>query len=204
MKRFLLVLFLMVFAHNLYADEFLIGKMQCYKVLNYNPDNLYPEEIAISYNDITYTYILQRSMYATSYRFTFFPFEIEKLRNNLSKIKEWEIIAKENKTSVSKELPNSIITVDGRMKMYATNITRSFSLFSSVSIKLNDEEVTTVFVITGEGGKPKKLGEEIFIFDPLVFFAEDINKLSNLISPETLEQAKVKHQQEKKAAELFQ
>ena len=203
MKRFLTVLFLMIFAYNIYADEFLIGKMQCYKVLNNNPDNLCPEEIAISYNDITYTYTLQRSMYATSFRFIFFPIEIEKLRNSLLKIKDWEIIAKKNGTGVTKELPNSLIYVDGRMKIYEIDITRSFSLAPAVSIKLNGEEVSTVLVITGTGGKTKP-GEEIFMFEPLVFFSEGINELNNLISPETLDQAKAKHQQEKKTAELFQ
>lgn len=202
MKRFIIVFCLFVlFAATLYADEFIISEIQCYAD---NGVGINDEEINFKYDDESNVYYLQRSTFLDSYWFYIYPSDLEKLRANLAKAKEWSKIAKDNKVDVTKEIPNSTISIEATMKSsndwYHTrrNIPLKFFFVADM------EEQICMFII--KGGAQKSLKNEYIEieFEDLIFVEDQIDDFIDAISPETIEKAIAKHQQKKKSSELFQ
>lgn len=202
MKKVLLVLFLfIIFISGLYADEYVISTIQC---LMEEYGTISTEEINFKYDDEKNLYYLQWSKYAQSYWFYIYPSDLEQIRANLKKAKEWEKIAKDNKTNVTKEIPNSAISVKATMKSsndwYTTRRNIPLNFFFACDVR---ESFYTLII---RGGAEKSTQNEFIDieFNTLVFDSKQISDFSAAISHETVEQAKIKHQQGKKAADLFQ
>ena len=203
MKKVLLVLFLFIISiPGLYADEYVISKVQC---LMENFGRINTEEISFKYDDENDLYYLQRSTYTQIYVYIFKPSDLEQLRSNFLKANNWIKIAKDNKVSVSpKEMPNSAIPVKGAMKSgsnwYTTRLNIPLKFFFACDVN------ESFYTLTIKGGSEKSSQNEFIDieFDLLVFFNEQIDAFIDAISPENIERAKAKHQQEKKASELFQ
>lgn len=182
------------------ADEYVISNIECY-----SSEGFYDRELTFKYDDEEDVYYICRYTYSTAYWFTFTPTQLEKLREVLSKTQEWVKIASENRTSITKELPDSAISVRGIMKQgnnwYTTkwDIPLNFFFISQIS---ENSELLTLFI---RGNKEdSKQNQFIDIeFESVVFFDDGIEAFAKAISPETIEAAKEKHAQEKKSEDLF-
>lgn len=199
-KIFALVTVFILGLSTLFADEYVVSKIECIAA-----DGLYDRELTFKYDDSENVYYLCRSTYSAVYWFTLTPENLEKLRANLKKVQEWAKLAKENKSSISKELPDSSFSVEGTMKRgnnwYSTkwNIELNFFFISHIS----DEGEIISFMIRG-GEKSSKQNQYIDIeFESVVFLNTEIDALINAISSETIEAAKLKHCQEMKTADMF-
>ena len=197
-KNIFVFIIFMLFSFAIYADEYVISEIDGY--------NLKDEKVEINfkYDDGYNIYYLQRSTYSNVYWFHLIPIDLEQLKANLAKAKEWAKIAKENKTDVIKEIPNSKIGIKATMKSgnewYTTrkNLSLNF-VFASVE---NGSAYSVMLY-----GEEEKSTQNEFIgieFEPIYFAGKQIDDFIDAISPETIEKAKSKHQQEKKNAELFQ
>lgn len=201
MKRvlaFVAVLFMGLSA--IFADEYVISKVDCMAA-----DGLYDRELTFKYDDEDNVYYICRSTYSAVYWFTLTPAKLEKLRANLNKVQEWSKLAKENKASISKELPDSKISVEGTMKRgndwYSTrwNIDINFFFVSQVN-----EESEIISLLLRGGEEESRQNEFVDIeFESVVFLNNEIDSLINAISNETIEAAKSKHSQEKTTSDLF-
>lgn len=199
-KIFALVTVLVLGLSALFADEYVVSKIDCIAA-----DGFYDRELTFKYDDSDNIYYLCRSTYSAVYWFTLTPTKLEKLRANLNKVQEWANLAKENKSSISKELPDSIFSVEGTMKRgndwYSLrwNIDLNFFFISHIS----DEGEIISFMIRG-GEESSKQNQYIDIeFESVIFLNAEIDSLIKAISSETIEVAKLKHSQEKKTADMF-
>ena len=192
----------MFFVSAVYADEYVISKIDCYKKSYGNFDNA---EISFKFfDDEQNIYCLQWSTYSHTYWFPIMPEDLEKMRATLVKSKEWTRIAKENKTEVTKEIPGSTINVVGGMKSGNDFYTTRRPIPLTFIFAANAKEAYYVLFIKGDSAKAKE-NEFIDIeFDTIGLYDYQIDDFIDAISPETIEKAKSKHQQEKKNAELFQ
>lgn len=183
-----------------FADEYVVSKIDCMAA-----DGFYDRELTIKYDDSENVYYLCRSTYSAVYWFTLTPAKLEKLRANLNKVKEWEKLAKENKSSISKELPDSKISVEGTMKRgndwYTTrwNIDLNFFFVSQIT-----DEANVISLLLRGGEVESRQNQFVDIeFESLVFINTEIDSFIDAISTETIESAKTKHKQEKSAADMF-
>lgn len=183
-----------------FADEYLISTIECVE-----PDNFYDSELTLKYDDENDVYYIFRSTFSRSYWFTFTPEKLEQLRNNLKKAKEWSKLANSNKSSINKELPNSLITVEGTMKSgndwYTTrwDIPLNFFFISSFS-----DGVGAVTLLMRGGAQESKQNQFIDVeFESVVFINSEIDDFFKAISKETVEKEKENRKKQKKDAELF-
>ena len=200
MKRMICLFLVMLMGVVAFADEYVISKIKCLDTEFY-----YSREITFKYDDEDDVYYFYRSGYSLSYWFTLTPDEVEKLRNVLIKVKEWGKIAKENKATISKEIPDSVIEVEGTMKSgnswYVTRreIPLHFFFISSFS---DDAELTSLTIVGGE--VESKQNQFVGIeFEDVLFINTSIDDFIKAISKETVEEAKRKHANQKNASGLF-
>lgn len=195
--------FLMVFMLSLsatFADEYVVSKIECLSV-----DGFLDQEISFKYDDSENVYYLYRYTYSRSYWFTLTPEEVEKLRANLNKAKDWIKIAKENNSTIKKELPDSKISVEGSMSSgndwYETR--NDIDLDFIFVATLAEEPKITSLLIRGEA-EPSRQNQYIDVeFESVVFINEQIDAFIEGISEEAIEAAKEKHKKEKAEADLF-
>ena len=195
---FVILTFLMI--SSVFADEYVISKIECIEAEHY-----YDRELSFKYDDEDDVYYIYRSTYSKAYWFTLTPTKLEQLRKNIKKVQEWSKIAKENKSSISKEVPDSLIKVEGIMKSgndwYTTrwDIPLNFFFISSPS-----EGVEIVSFLMRGGEQESRQNEFIDIeFESVIFINNDIDKFAEAISVETIENAKKKHAEEKKQEDMF-
>lgn len=201
MKKILFVFsFLICGLSALFADEYVVSKIDCMAA-----DGFYDRELTFKYDDSENVYYLCRSTYSAVYWFTLTPAKLEKLRTNLNKVQEWSKLAKENKSSISKELPDSKISVEGTMKRgndwYTTrwNIDLNFFFISQVT---DEAEVMSLLLRGGEESSKQNQFVDIE-FESVAFINTQIDEFIKAISSESVEEAKKKHRQEKTAADMF-
>lgn len=198
MKRLFFVLFLLLFLSSyLYADNYMISTIRGY---DKNRDII---ELYFNYDDELNLYFLERRELFFTYWYQLYPDDIKQLRENLYKAKDWAKIAKENKTDISKAIPNSIsskgiMLYDSSWYTTERNITLRF-VFAS-----KENGTVSAIGLAGDGEKTKQNQFLNINFEIILFFTNQIDDFINAISPTTIEQAKAKHQQEKKTLELFQ
>lgn len=183
-----------------FADEYVISKIECVET-----QNLYDRELTLKYDDEDNVFYLFRSTYSRSYWFTLNPSKLEQLRQNLIKTQEWGKLAKDNKSSIKKEIPNSVIKVSGTMKSgndwYTTykDIPLKFFFVSSFS---DDFEIVSLMLVGDE--QESKQNQFIDIeFESVLFLNSEIDDFANAISKETVDNAIKKHTEEKQAADIF-
>lgn len=184
----------------IFADEYIISKLNCVE-----PENYYKRELLLKYDDEDDVYYLYKSTYSHSYWYTLTAADLDKFRTNVEKAKEWINIAKKNKVSVKKELPDSELSVEGAKKSgndwYFTRWDIDISFLFAAGFE-NDKEL---FILLLEGGESES-SENMFIdieFESVFFMNDQIYGLSNAISKETVEKAKLKHEEDKKTADMF-
>lgn len=83
-KIFALVTVFILGLSTLFADEYVVSKIECIAA-----DGLYDRELTFKYDDSENVYYLCRSTYSAVYWFTLTPENLEKLRANLKKVQEW-------------------------------------------------------------------------------------------------------------------
>ena len=192
----LLVLFAVI---NVFADEYVISKIKYYD------GDYYTRELSLKYSDKNDEYYLFRSTYSRSYWYTLTSDSLDKLRNNLAKTKEWEQLAKANKSTITKELPDSVIEVEGTMKsgsewyFTSSDIPLSFHFMSNIA---DDHESVALYLLGGEKGTTKNKYITIE-FESMLIVDSQIDDFINAISEETINEAKLKHEKEKNTADLF-
>ena len=200
MKRIIFGLLIFFVNISAFADEYVISKIECR-----DSEYFYNKSISFKYDDEENVYYLFRSDYSSSYLFTLTPEKLEQLRNNLSKTKEWVDLANANKTTISKELPDSEIKVEGTMKTgrnwYVTkkDIPLNFFFISSFS---EEAEFTSLTIVGGESESKQNKYIDIE-FENVVFINTAIDDFITAISKETVDKAKEKHANEKNASDLF-
>lgn len=183
-----------------FADEYLISTIECVE-----PDNFYDSELTLKYDDENDVYYIFRSTFSRSYWFTFTPEKLDQLRNILKKAEEWSKLANNHKSSISKELPDSLMKVEGTMKSgndwYTTRWDISLNFFF---ISLFSDDTGAVTLLMKGGSQESKQNQFIDIeFESVVFLNSEIDDFLNAISKETVEKAKINREKQKKAAELF-
>lgn len=203
MKKNLFIFFLFItFTFSLFADEYVISDIQCYKKAF---GNIEKEEISFKFfDDEDNSYSLQWSTYSRLYWFIFESDSLRQLRTNLLKAKEWINIAKENKTNITKEIPNSSISFLGAMRsdnnFYTAKRLIPIRFFFACDV---EKSYYTIFL----EGRTEKTMQNEFVdieFENIYFVNNQIDDFIDAISPEIIEKAKLRHQQEKKASDLFQ
>lgn len=199
-KLFLLISFIIFGLSTLSADEYVVTKFKCLAA-----DGLYEREIDLKYDDKENVYYLFSSSYSTAYWFILSPEKLEKLRSNLQKVQDWSKLAKENKSSISKELPDSKISIEGIMltnnDWYTTrwDIPLNFFFVSQIN-----EGAEIISLLIRGGAAESRQNEFIDIeFDSIIFINNQIDEFINAISSETIETGKNNHKEQKKAAEMF-
>ncbi len=201
MKRLLtLIAVLFMGLSAVFADEYVISKVDCIAA-----DGLYDRELTFKYDDELNVYYIFRSTYSAAYWFTLTPAKLEKFRENLNKVQEWSKLAKEKKASISKELPDSKISVEGAMKRgnnwYSTswNIDLNFFFISQIN---DGAEIISLLL---RGGEEESIQNEFvdIEFESVVFLNSEIDSLISAISNETIEEAKNKHAHEKITSDMF-
>ncbi len=201
MKRLLtLIAVLFMGLSAISADEYVISKIDCVAA-----DGFYDRELTFKYDDEENVYYICRSTYSSAYWFILTPAKLEKFRANLNKVQEWSKLAKENKASISKELPDSKISVYGIMKRgndwYSTrwNIDLNFFFISQIN---EESEIISLLL---RGGEEESIQNEFvdIEFESVAFFNYEIDSLISAISNETIEAAKTRHDQEKTISDMF-
>lgn len=199
MKRVLCLVFIFFVSIQAFCDEYVISKIKCYD------STFYSCELTFKYNDKEDEYYIFRSTYSRSYWFTLTPEKLNALRNNLTKVKEWEKVAKDNVVELSKELPDSVIEVEGTMKSGADWYYSRFDIplkFYFMS-HMTDEIKSVALAILG-GEKESTKNKYITIeFEDVTFIDSQIDDLIDAISEETVKEAILKHESEKNTADLF-
>lgn len=104
MYKKVIILAIALIGCKIYADEITLGKVDCIKIEN---GNAYDRECRLRYDGNYYLQI--NSSYTISW-IEIDQQQLESLRNMMLKFNEWKQIAKENKTDVNKEIPNSRIS----------------------------------------------------------------------------------------------
>lgn len=195
----LVTVFLMGFSAVI-ADEYVVSKIECISA-----DGFFARELTFKYDDSENVYYLYRSTYSGAYWFTLTPDKLEKLRANLNKVQEWSKLARESRSSIYKELPDSKISVDGIMKFgndwYSTrwNIDLNFFFVSQIT-----EESDVISLLLRGGAEESRQNQFIDIeFESVFFLNNEIDSFINAISEETVEGAKKQHAKEKSAADMF-
>ena len=183
-----------------FADEYVISTIKCVE-----PENFFEKELTLKYDDEHDLYYIFRSSFSRAYWFTLTPEKLNHLRNNLNKAKEWSKLATTNKSSINKELPNSLIAVEGTMRSgndwYTTrwDIPLNFFFISSFS-----DNAGAVTLLMRGGSQESKQNEFIDIeFESVVFINSEIDDFFKAISKETVEKEKENRKKQKKDAELF-
>ena len=199
-KLFSLILIALFMIDFVFADEYVISKIECVDAENYHD-----RQLSFKYDDEDDVYYIYRSTYSRSYWFTLTTDKLNQLRKNIKKIQDWSKLAKENRSSIGKEVPDSLIKVEGTMKSgndwYSTrwDIPLNFIFVSSFS----DKSEITSFMIRG-GEQESRQNEFIDIeFESVLFINDYIDKFAEAINEETVEKAKKKHADEKKQEDLF-
>ncbi len=175
------------------------------KIIKFNCSSFYDREVTFKYDDEENVYYIYRSTYSSAYWFILTPAKLEKLRANLNKVQEWSKLAKEKKASISKELPDSNISVEGIMNRgndwYSTrwNIDLNFFFVSQVN-----EESEFISLLLRGGEEESSQNEFVDIeFESVVFINNEIDSLISAISNKTIEAAKTRHTQEKTISDMF-
>lgn len=218
-KFFLLLLVLFCCSSTLSADQYvecvdqyLVSSFNCYA-----PD--WDGEYVIRTIDFQYSFVRdpyfgERDEYSFFYyrggrRYCFFftSDDVEKLRSNLQKVQEWSKLAKENKLSITKDLPlpDSIISVRVQMcignKCYTSilKIPLTFRFFSEID---SDRETIILSII---GGTSVAFEDEFvdIEFEGIAFMNEQIDFFINAISSKAVESAREKYEKKKKDADMF-
>ncbi len=199
MKRVLCLVFVVLLSVNSFCDEYVVSKF------SYYDSDFYSHEMTLKYSDKNNEFYLFRSTYSRSYWFTLTPEKLDALRNNLTKVKEWEKVAKDNKSTITKELPDAIINVEGTMKsgsdwyFTSSDIPLNFFFMSNIS---DDHESVALYLPGGEKGSTKNKYITIE-FESMLLADAQIDDFIKAISEETINEAILKHENEKNTADLF-
>lgn len=201
MKRLLVLVSVFLLGLSaLSADEYVVGSVDCYEV-EYSFDS----KLVLKYDDSKDVYYLvQDSLYRTKW-FTLSPENLEKLREIVKKAQEWADIARKNSATVTKDIPDSQIKGECIMKS-GNDWYKSYGnlALNFLFVANSDESGTNTFL--GLIGDAKESLTNQFIdveFESIVFVESQIDSLAKVISPESVQAAKEKHEAEKKVEDLF-
>ena len=199
-KLFLEVSLLSSFLAFGFTDEYIISTIDCYDAKYFLEEQIY-----FKYDDEENLYYLQKKDYFSSAWYVLTPENLEILRANIKKALDWGKIAKENKTSISKELPDSQIKVSAIKEYHnewyssSRDITLTFNFLSVV------EHSTVICSLVIYGNQvPSLQNQYIDIeFEEVIFTTDLIEYFYDSISPETIEAAQKQHEKQKEAEALF-
>lgn len=201
MKKLLILILVFVIGFSeVFADEYIVSNVECVDAKYMNN-----RELMLKYDDEDDVYYLCRYTHSAIYWFSFTPTKMEMLRANIKKAQEWAILAKENKSTITKELPNSTIKVSGTMKRgnewFSTRNDISLNFFF-VSHITDEGEITTL-LLRGDEEESRQNQFVDIEFESVVFVNKDIDAFLDAISPESISAAKERHAAEKKSADMF-
>lgn len=201
MKKLLLVvgLLFVVLAAG-FTDEYVISTIDCYRT-----DYFFEKELVFKYDDENDLYYLYSSNSYSACWFILTPEDLEILRANVGKALDWIQIAKDNNTSVTKELPDSKMYIKAIMRRGDDwyNSRREITLTFTFLSKIEPNEVLCSLLIDGTE-VPTVQNQYIDIeFEDVVFVDDLIDFFYNAISEETIEKAKKQHEKQKEVDALF-
>ncbi len=204
MSKFLRCLLLIFFLGSyLCADEYVIDKISYYDF-----DTRIIKEMNFKYDDKRNIYYLQTSDFLTTAWIEITPDQLVCLRNTVKKSVDWANIAKENSTTVEKELPDSTITTDviwsSGGEVYKNASWNKLDIhIHFVSVFENPNTVTSILLYAGKVSASNNKYEN-YEFPGVVMIDEQITDFSEIISENNINNAKDKHKEEKKVQDLFQ
>lgn len=201
MKKILTVLLgLFIMSASAFADEFYISSFDCVEAEHYHD-----REISLKYDDEDDIFYLYQSFYSSSYWFTLTPAKLELLRKNIAKAQEWTKLARENKTKVTKQLPDSTIKVPGAKRSGNDWYTTRYDLtldFFFISV-IDDSSDLVTLMIRGDEEESRQNQFIDIEFESVIFLNDQIDAFAKAISEETIQAAKQERLNEKKTADLF-
>lgn len=202
MRRFYLLVCLFVVAcSSLFADEYVISKIDCCS------EDFYERQLALKYDDKSDVFYLFRSDYSSMYWFTLSPSDLVKLRTSLVKYKEWEELAKTNITEVTKELPDSSLSVKGTEirgnDIYETLRDLTLHLYFISITKDAEDSVFTMLYLKGGEMQSRQNKYHDIEFESVTFLDDQVDALIQAISQEAVDAAVAAHNKKKADADLF-
>jgi len=202
-KMFLIILMLMCGLVTLNAEVFTVGSFSC-ALLDDEDDEDY-REIIILCDDEKNVYSISLELGSDWYALFFTSEHLEKFIGNLQKGLSWSKIAKETKTSILKEVPDSRIDVAGAKrinnKTYTskTLIPLGFIFFS----KMGEIEGPPILVIESGTALSNESDFTTVEFKSFALTPEQIEELISVLSSDSVKAAKKKYELQKSANDMF-
>lgn len=200
MKKILCVVCLLaVGLLQIFCDEYQISSFSGYT------EDFYEYELNLKYDDNKDIYYLFKKDYGSVYWYTLTPEKLDTLRANVEKVKQWIQIAKENKTSVTKELPDSKISTQG------TLYTSSGDWYNSLLdidlefhfLSVMEESEDFAIIIKGEKVRSEENKYIDIEFETMFLINNQIDYFAEAISVDSVEKAKKEHEKMKASQDLF-
>lgn len=191
-KKIILGLFFVLIASmfNVYSDEYVIGKINCF-------DANHIIKMNFKYDDEEKVFYINRTdEYGKTYWFTVTNDQINTIRQSLGKCKEWIKIAKENQVDVSKELPNSKLSVPGAMKWSDDFYVSLYNL----SLEFYFVAVNGTSVLAIKGNKVRSSANQFIDlkWNDVMLIESDVDIFIDVISQENIDAEIKKHDEKKK------
>lgn len=199
-KVFASFLVLLAVVTGVYSDEYVISKIECI-----DADYFTNREVTLKYDDEENMFYLCRYEYNKAYWFDLTVSQLNSLRATVKKAQEWSKQAKENKSTIRKEIPNSQLSCPVTMKWgndwYTGTRSTSFQ-FMFVSSFEGETGITSI-LWSGSSPSSRQNSYIDLEFDSVILLNTEIDDFAEAISEKTVNTAINKHNQEKKAADLF-
>lgn len=204
MKRLFWCFLILSFVGSfLAADEYVIGKVSYY---DYEYGN--PETINFKYDDKEKIFYLQTADWLTTGWVELSSAQLVSLRSTLKKALDWTKIAEDNGSEIKKEIPDSTITSNVTWtsgdNWYKNNSWDKLSIHSHfIAAGEKGETLSTLLMIAGKVTSSSNKYEK-YEFPTLVLLKPNIENFLEVISEENIQSVINKHNESKKAEDLFQ
>jgi len=204
MKRLFACFLLLLFVgSSLAADEYVIGKISYYDYEYWNT-----ETINFKYDDSNKIFYLQTADWLTTGWVELSSAQVETLRATLQKALDWAKIAEENGSEIKKEIPNSTITTNVTWKSgddwYKNKSWDKLSIHSHfIAAGEKGDTLSTLLMIASKVTSATNQFEK-YEFPEIVLLKSNMEEFLQVISEENIKAAIDKHNDAKKAEDLFQ
>lgn len=200
MKKLVILIGLFIFAAGLLAaDEYVIGQISYYE-----PDYGNPESINFKYEDTDKIFYLQTSDWYTTGWVEISNDQLISLRKTLQKCLDWAKIAEESGTEVKKELPDSTIISSVTWKSgdeWHKNATwDKINIHTHFIAIENEHPMVLILANKIQSNDNKYLKYE---FPTMIMPMDNIRDFIQVISEDNIQDVIAKHENSKKAEDLF-
>lgn len=199
MKKLFIAFFILFFSISVFSNEITLGAVKCAEIKD---EHFYERDCRLRYDGKYYLQI--NSPYTTSW-IDLSESQLESLRNTMKKFQEWKKIAKDNKTDVRKEIPNSEIKSSVSWSTGRDFYVGVYNITLTFSIATIDKGADASLILTSSRVPSTENRYIDFETGYIIFLSEVSDEFQAMLAKENIEKAlKESKEDERKVDQLFQ